>query len=206
MKHFIQIIGAVGGLLISLSGLSQTILDDELNPINPESMPDEDWYSESKIDHKDPAYLADKSYVAGTYTIFYPASGFSPINSHTELTYHSAGCSYRSTANAIYDDFDLQLQIPVGHEIRGMWFYYYSDTASTSNASLYTINGSDGSYTLESWTTSIGDSGYNNHYTSLSPDYLLISNSKSYSLRLGTSEQGSSQRLCGIRLLINATP
>lgn len=104
------------------------------------------------------------------------------------------------------DNFDLQLQIPIGHEIRGFRFYYYDDNASSSTAQLYTINIGDGSYTSELLTNSVGDGGYNNHYTSLSPNYLLVTGSRRYSLRLGSNEQGSNQRLCGVRLLINATP
>lgn len=202
MKHSIHNMCIIGGLLLSGVALSQSALDDELILQPGESLLNTDWSSKFKDNPDDPDYLKTYGEPSGYYYVYLPASGITPYSKSSVAGYGSAGCIQRSSPTGYYD---LQLQMPDGHEIKGFRYYYFDNSTSSSNAFLYTVDNS-GNLSSQLSITSTGDTGYGTIYANM-PTTTLVSNfSYKYSIRFSTGETGSNQRICGVRLFMDSTP
>lgn len=202
MKQFITKLCITGGLFISGIALSQSALDDELMLQPGESLLNTDWPSEFKDNPDDPDYLKTYGEPLGSYFVYLPASGITPYSKSSTAAYGGAGCIQRSSSSGYYD---LQLQMPDGHEIKGFRYYYSDSSASSSTAFLYTIDNT-GTFSNELSITSTGDTGYGAIYASMPATTLVDNFNYRYGIRFSTGETGSNQIICGVRLWMDSNP
>jgi hypothetical protein len=204
MKHFMTKLCITGGILFSGIVLSQSALDNELMLQPGESLLNTDWPSEFKDNPDDPDYLPTKTYGAtfGEYYVYLPTSGITPYSKSSTAAYGGAGCIQRSSSSGYYD---LQLQMPDGHEINGFRYYYSDSSASSSTAFLYTIDNT-GTFSNELSITSTGDTGYGTIYASMPATTLVDNFNYRYGIRFSTGETGSNQKICGVRLWMDSNP
>lgn len=205
MKHLLFKLGLTSGLLFSGIGLSQTALQDELMLKPGESLFNTERIDEFKDSPEELDYLSTKTYgdVNGEYFIYLPASGASPYDKESTFGYSGAGCIYRNTPSGSW--YELQLQMPDGHEIIGFRYYYSDSNASSSTAFLYTVDNT-GSKTDELSISSTGNAGYGSVYN-VTPATMLVDNANyRYNIRMYSSENGSNQKICGVRLYMDSTP
>ncbi|KAA3638312.1 MAG: hypothetical protein DWP95_12915 [Proteobacteria bacterium] len=204
MKHILFKLCIIGGLLVTGVGFSQNALQDELMLKSGESFPNNSWRSKFKDNPDDPDYLATKTYgePSGNYGVYLPASGTSPYSKSMTSIYGGAGCIYRNSPSGFYD---LQLQLPDGHEIHGFRYYFYDSSAASSTAYLYTVDNS-GIFSSELTIVSTGDTGYGSVYAGLPTTTLVDNYNYTYSIRFYSGETGGNQEICGVRLFMDSTP
>ena len=158
---------------------------------------------------KDPNSLnngENKGFDDTGYFVFLGASGAVSTNSGMDYSYVGGGCMRANSGTASNGDFDLDLQLPDGHQIEGYRYYWYDDNASSSQVQLFKFDGSGG-ITFWDANVSTGDTGYGNEYLNLFSENIIIDNSTGYYVfRFSTNEEGNNQRMCGVRLYIITNP
>lgn len=103
-------------------------------------------------------------------------------------------------------DFDVNLQLPDGHQILGYRYYWFDVSASSSRASLFQFDGAGGT-TLLGNNDSTGDSGFGESYLNLLADNIIVNNyNGSYTIRFNSNEDGNDQRMCAVRLFMDSDP
>jgi len=153
-----------------------------------------------------PDLMTEKGFGSGSYRVFLAASGASSTYSVTDYAYAGGGCMRVDGNGGIDGDFDLNFQLPDGHQILGYRFYWYDASASNSNAYLFKFDGAGG-LTLLGNNASTGDTGYGEAYLDLSADNLIVSNfDGAYTIRFTSGEDGNDQRVCAVRLFVDADP
>lgn len=145
----------------------------------------------------------EKGFDSGLYYLFFSASGASSNGSTLDYTYEGGGCM--SQNNSILNgDLDVNLQLPDGHSIRGYRYYWYDTSASSSAASLFQMDG-QGGFTLIDSYDSTGDTGYGSFYSNLTDgDHVVNNTNGAYVIRFNSNENGSGQRMCGVRIAMVA--
>lgn len=128
---------------------------------------------------------------------YFNASGaaFRPRDSFSPWTYEGVGCISVDSGNEL---FTLHLDIPSGARIDYLRLYFY-DANTANNTAWITNYDNAGSYTDLIDVVSTGSSGYG---TVLS-DYLghvVNTNARSYILNWEAGANGSTMRLCGMRV------
>lgn len=142
-----------------------------------------------------------KDFASGTYYVFVSAAGATAIRNEDTFDYSGSGCIYETGDSGAF--FDVNLQLPDGHLIRGYRYYYYDGSASSSNTILFQFHG-DGTFTSIHDIVSSGDTGYGNIYEVLSGGNHVVNNANgAYVIRFNSSEAGNNQRLCGVRLFMD---
>jgi len=136
----------------------------------------------------------------GTYFLFVSASGGgSATNSGLDYSYSGGGCLQADGNMAPDGEWDVDIQIPEGHTIGGIRYFYYDSVSENSMLKVYTFGG-DGTVTLEFSISSSGDTGYGSDFDTLT----VPANYADYSiaLRFSMGITGSAHRACGARLVI----
>ncbi len=145
----------------------------------------------------------EKGFESGTYSLFFAASGASANGSALDYTYGGGGCMYQNST--ISDgDFDMNLQLPDGHFIRGYRYFWNDTTASSSNAALFQFDGQGGLTVLENHS-STGDTGFGSFFEDFPGGDILVDNTAgAYVIRFNSSENGPGQEMCGVRFVMVA--
>lgn len=153
-----------------------------------------------------PDMQLNKGFGTGNYYVWVSASGASSNHSALNYSYAGGGCMRQDSAGQSNGDFDINVQLPDGHQILGFRYYWYDASASDSRASLFQFDGL-GSLTLFGNNDSTGDTGFGEFYLDLSGDNIIVDNfSGSYTIRLNSNEDGNNQRVCAVRLFMDADP
>ncbi len=156
--------------------------------------------------HKD-ALPIGKGVNEDPYYLFLGASGASITDSDPSYQYSGSGCMHMISDQEPQGDFDLDLQIPDGHQIISFRYYFYDGDQSASSAQLYKFNGQGGSTPIDQ-AVSTGNSGYGNVLNTLGGtlNHIVDNSTGYYVLRFQAFAAGTSQRMCGVRFYIDPTP
>ena len=144
-----------------------------------------------------------KGFDPGNYFLFFSASSASANGSALDYTYGDGGCVYQK--NHINNgDLDINLQLPDGHIIYGLRYYFNDTSTLSSNVLLLKFNGQGGSTTLQN-LSSTGDTGFGSIYQGILDGAHVVDNSNgSYVIRFNSHEDGISQKMCAVRLFLGA--
>lgn len=163
------------------------------------------------VDKNAADYIDQKSYGGGNYYLFYAASGATSIN-NMDYSYSGSGCVYNTITSIGSAFFDMPLQIPDGHAIRGFRYYWYDNgSGASSNAQLIKFDGAGGNEYLLTVVSS-DTSGYGDRYANIlnssgvATPHIVDNHSGSYVVRFYTNGNNNNIRICGVRLFINSTP
>ncbi|MCX7545296.1 hypothetical protein [Marinicella gelatinilytica] len=185
--------------MVSTSISAQSTVPDETIDIT-------DQFTVTKVKYQDDNQdeLSDKSF-SGTYHLNIAASGSVPImSSDNDYTYANKGCFYANVVGL----FDVNIQLPGGHRINGIRYFYDDNSASSnSQVTLYRINQNTGTYSSLQSVTSSGSAGvYTSHYENISTPHFIDNANYAYVLRFQPGSPGIDQIMCGARLNMTATP
>lgn len=145
--------------------------------------------------------LANRGIGSGFYYLFLGASGAAVTNSNPTYAYSGGGCMQRNSGGVIDGDFDLDIQVPDGHEIQGIRYYFYDNSAGSSALASFKFDG-EGGLTLLDSILSTGDTGYGNIYQAFTTPHVVDNITGHLVLRFNSNEDGNDQRLCGARIFI----
>ncbi len=199
MKHLNKLI-IVGIILsLSMSSHSQTIEADAI--VGEENLSYENKNPKEELSDIELAASNNKGFGDGTYFLFIGASGASSTYSTADHAYAGGGCMQINSGSGLDGDFDLNLQLPDGHTIGGIRYFYYDDNAGNSSISLFKFDG-EGGLTLLYSNFSDTDTGYGSVFTTPNPQPIVDNSTGSYTLRFNTSQDGNSQRVCGVRIVM----
>lgn len=205
MKYLIHKLCISGGLLVAVTSFSQTVLEDEIQLKQGETSQQNIWVNDFKENQNDHEHTENKAYGNGVYSVTLAASGASAVNKSSEFKYAQGGCIYTPSSSTSFAAYDIQLQIPNGHEIQGMRYSFIDRNASKSRAILYSVSDS-GTYTDEHIVFSTGDTGYGSEWVNM-PTRLTINNSThKYGIRFESYENSANQAMCSARLQIGSAP
>lgn len=140
----------------------------------------------------------DTKGVVTNYWMFLTASGASSYDSSQTYVYKGGGCM-SGEGNGSVAWLDQPLQIPDGHSINFMRFYFRDDTAGgTVSAHIQKADGEGGATNIQSLTSDI-DTGYGS--VGIVMSHIVDNISGAYYIRFG-AEDNASLRVCGVRLVI----
>ncbi len=155
-----------------------------------EPQPDQDSYSapQGVGDHSPDAW-SDFNYINVAGATLHPR------DSASGWDYSGTGCVSRASGSEL---FISDLGIPDGSRIDYLRIYYYDSSANNSTAWITNYDGA-GNYTDLTNAVSAGAGGYG---TVLSAYLGHVANtaSRSYALNWSAAQNGSSMRLCGLRV------
>lgn len=150
-------------------------------------------------------YPHEKGFAPGDYYLFVGASGATSTSSALDYNYGGAGCMQTASAGHADGDFDLNLQLPDGHEIIGMRFYY-NDTNETSDVSarLAKFDGGGGATSIIYIKPSTS-AGYGSTYLG-NINHIVTNNDGYYIIRFNLESNDATNEVCGVRLFIDSDP
>jgi hypothetical protein len=131
-----------------------------------------------------------------TYYYFFAAgSTFRPRDSGTGWDYISNGCISARGGN---DIFTLHLEVPHGARIEYLRIFYYDTSALSSTAYITRYNAQGATDDL----TSVASTGTGGYGTALSAyfEHIVDTANRAYILNWRPGAQGSTMRLCGLRV------
>lgn len=199
MKKLKQM-AALGSLLV---GSGVVVAQDSIEELD-SSLVEIDHSMYQTFDKKTEDEAEQKAFGSGDYFLFLSASGATKLNSSTAYTYTGAGC-IRPTAAATYEAFDMSVQIPDGHRIRGFRYYWYdNDSSANSTANLFKFDDNGDPVMLSSQQVSADSSGYGNAYNGFSTPHTVNNSDGSYVIRFETTTANANIRMCGVRLFISS--
>ncbi|HRX02725.1 MAG: hypothetical protein KDI07_15755 [Anaerolineae bacterium] len=118
-----------------------------------------------------------------------------PRDSSSGWDYSGTGCVSRSSGSEL---FNIYLGLPDGSRIDYLRIYYYDTSGSDSTAWVTSYN-STGGYTDITTVQSAGTGGYGTKLSSY-VGHVVDNSSRSYVLNWSAAQNGSSMRLCGLRV------
>ncbi len=158
------------------------------------------------IDINAPDYLPNRGFGTGNYYLFLGASGAASTDSALDYSYGGGGCMQVDGASVANGDFDMAVQLPDGHQILGYRYYWFDNSASSSQAQLFYFDGTGG-FSFWDANVSTGDTGYGDGYVNVDTENVIVDNFGGYYVvRFRSDEDGSNQRICGIRFFIDSDP
>ena len=119
----------------------------------------------------------------------------SPRDSSSGWDYSGVGCVSRASGSEL---FNIHLGLPDGSRIDYLRIYYYDTSASNSTAWVTSYNSTGGFSDITS-VLSAGSAGYGTQLSSY-VGHVVNNASSSYVLNWSASQNGSSMRLCGLRV------
>lgn len=155
-------------------------------------------------------YIDQKSYGNGNYYLFYAASSATSAFD-AEYSYQGSGCIYKTSG---IGHFEMPLQIPDGHAIKGFRYYWYDNdhnTSSFSYAGLIKFDGA-GDVTELLNIRSTNTSDYGSFYAVIQDSngnaepHTVDNDTGSYVIRFYSGGTDNKIRMCGVRLYIDSTP
>ncbi|MCB0231484.1 MAG: hypothetical protein KDH90_20600 [Anaerolineae bacterium] len=118
-----------------------------------------------------------------------------PRDSSSGWDYSGVGCVSRASGSEL---FNIHLGIPDGSRIDYLRIYYYDTSASSSTAWVTSYN-STGGFTDITTVSSAGTGGYGTQLSSY-VGHVVDNSSRSYVLNWSPGQNGSTMRLCGLRV------
>lgn len=171
--------------------------------------PSEDWNASStgvkgkwnvELSQEELKAAADMKAGGTTYWVFTGASGASPYQSGYTYNYGGAGCM-NASGNGGTAWFDQNINIPDGHTITFMRFYYNdADAGDTVAANLMIMNG-DGNFTTIETRTSDTDTGFDSVGASMS--YPVDNTNGALIVRYGLKDSTQVEP-CGVRFVVSS--
>lgn len=206
MKFLYLKLCLTGGLLATSVGYTETITGDEAIALETQAFQYSPETQKSKPLPFDKDLYANKDYGVSGYSVIYQASSAAAVDQSADSAYGNEGCIYQPAGTSGLARYDIPLQIPDGHRILGMRYAYFDGTASSTRASIYSINNADGTYTDEHTVISSGDTGYNSEYVSLTGGLDINNGNFKYGIRFWSSEAGADQKMCALRIEVDSDP
>ncbi len=118
-----------------------------------------------------------------------------PRDSSSGWDYSGTGCVSRASGSEL---FNIHLGLPQGSRIDYLRIYYYDTSASSSTAWVTSYN-STGGFTDITSASSAGTGGYGTQLSSY-VGHVVDNSSRSYVLNWSPGQNGSTMRLCGLRV------
>ncbi len=183
--------------LLATSGLASAQEFDTSKPVNHIN----DLFNGENVPFSTDGRSNEKGFVPGAlYYLYFSASTAAPISQTAGKTYSSAGCVYNSATGSL----DVSLQLPDGHTIKGFRYFWDDASASSTSAAMITYDGAGGFTTLDT-LQSTGDTGFGSFYQDLPGGDVVVNNATTaYSFRFFNSEAGFAQKMCGVRVAMEA--
>ena len=156
-----------------------------------EPQPDQDSYANPRgVDDRSPDAWSSFRYinVAG--------ATLRPRDSSSGWDYSGTGCVSRSSGSEL---INIHLPIPDGSRIDYLRIYYYDTSGSNNSRAWVTNYNSSGGYTDVTTVTSSGSGGYGTQLSDYS-GHIVDTSARSYVLNWSAAQNGSSMRLCGLRV------
>lgn len=181
--------------MVSTSISAQSTVPDETTNLTSQ-------FNITKVKYQAEDEMPDKTF-NGKYFLNIAASGSTPTEATGDYdTFGSDGCLFLNNVTGAYD---VNLRLPDGHRIDLMRYYFKDGDTGGSQAYLYRMDG-DGTFSLLANVVSTGNSGtYTSEFVNLSPAHYVDNSRYSYVLRFDSSQIGTNQRMCSVRLWIQAT-
>lgn len=192
-------------VLLSTIAFSTNLLAEQLNS----NHSNQQFQSNTTIKEaplsNDEDTLNQKAFGSGNYYLFVGASGANANHSGLGYDYYGAGCMETSASSNIDGGFDFNLNIPDGHMIDGVRFYF-NDTNAVSDvvAYIFKFDGAGGATTIYS-DFSETDIGFANIYDG-TVDHVVNNTTGAYVLRFTTEANDNTNVVCGARLFIDSDP
>ena len=119
-----------------------------------------------------------------------------PRDNSSGWDYSGTGCVSRSSGSEL---FNINLSLPEGSRIDYLRIYYYDTSGSNDSRAWITTYNASGGYSDITTVTSAGSGGYGTRLSSYL-GHVVNNASNSYVLNWSANQNGSSMRLCGLRV------
>ncbi len=155
-----------------------------------EPQPDQDGYSAPQgVGERSPDAWSD------FYYIYVAGAALRPRDSSSGWDYSGTGCVSCASGSEL---LNIHLAIPDGSRIDYLRIYYY-DTSGSNSTAWVTNYDSAGNFTDVTSAASTGNAGYGTQLSAYS-GHVANTASRSYVLNWSAGTNGSSMRLCGLRV------
>ena len=155
-----------------------------------EPQPDQNGYSAPQgVGDRGPDAWSDFRY------IYVAGAALRPRDNSSGWDYSGVGCVSRASGSEL---LNIHLAIPDGSRIDYLRIYYY-DTSGSNSTAWVTNYDSAGNYTDVINVASTGSGGYGTQLSAYS-GHVANTASRSYVLNWSAATNGSSMRLCGLRV------